>query len=97
MKLQQRKSLRRQPVASNGKEFSLSNAKTYLGRLLDKAKRGEEVVIYRGADRFALHEIRPIEPIPMRPLGYFDLDEEDIAFERKFAKKSVRPKNEDFE
>ncbi len=79
------------------KEFSLSNAKTFLGRLLDKAKRGEEVVIYRGSERFSLHEIRAIEPIPVRPPGYFELDREDIEFERKFAGKSVRPKKEDFE
>ena len=96
MKLKTRRN-GRTPVGSNRKEFSLSNAKTFLGRLLDKAKRGEEVVIYRGSERFALYELRPIEPIPLRPPGYFELDEEDIALERKFAKASVRPKKEEFE
>ena len=86
----------RRPAAKQ-KEFSLSNAKTFLGRLLDKAKRGEEVIIYRGSQRFGLYEIRAIEPIPMRPPGYFALDEEDIEFERKFAGTSVQPKEEDFE
>jgi len=79
------------------REVSLSNAKTFLGRLLDRAKRGEEVVIFRGSERFALHEIRPIEPIPMRPHGYFKFDEEDIEFEKKFEGKSVRPRKEEFE
>jgi len=97
MKVRRPKAVSIQKRRFRQKEFSLSNAKTYLGRLLDKAKRGEEVVIYRGAERFVLQEIRPIELIPMRPPGYFDLDEEDLAFESKFAKKSVRPKKEDFE
>jgi hypothetical protein len=79
------------------KEFSLSNAKTFLGRLLDKAKRGEEVIIMRGSERFTLSEIKPIAPIPMRPPGYFKLDAEDIELERKFSKISVLPKKEDFE
>jgi hypothetical protein len=88
---------RRKPRSSranrfNRKEFSLSNAKTYLGRLLDKAKRGEDVVIYRGSDRFALSEIKAFEPIPMRPHGYFKFDAEDLALDKKLSRASVPPK-----
>ena len=51
--------------------FSLSKAKTYLGRLLEKAGRGETVQIVKGHRRFALQPVPEIEPIPMRPAGYF--------------------------
>jgi hypothetical protein len=64
---------------------------------LDKAKRGEEVVILRGSERFALSEIRPIEPIPMRPHGYFRYDEEDYALDKKFSRANVPPHKKDFE
>lgn len=51
--------------------FTLSRAKTYLGRLVDKAGRGEIVYILRGHRRFILQEVPPIDPIPLRPDGYF--------------------------
>ena len=47
--------------------FTLSHAKTYLGRLIDKAGRGEAVYIARGQNRFLLQPVRPIDPIPIRP------------------------------
>ena len=91
------KSFKRVDRVSLRKEVSLSNAKTYLGRLLDKAKRGEEVIILRGSERFALVEIRPIEPIPVRPPGYFHFDEEDLALDKMFSKANVPPNPKDFE
>ena len=51
--------------------FSLSTAKTYLGRLTDKAMKGEPVYIVRGEHRFVLRHLPPFDPIPMRPAGYF--------------------------
>jgi hypothetical protein len=51
--------------------FTLSNAKTYLGRLMEKASRGEPVYIVRGRQRFILQQVPEIEPIPMRPPGFF--------------------------
>ena len=98
MKLKSRRRTRRPATKRfKQKEFSLSNAKTFLGRLLDKAKRGEEVVIYRGSERFGLYEIRAIEPIPMRPPGFFHFDEEDLALDKMFSKASVPPNPKDFE
>lgn len=64
-------SSRRRKVNLQSNSFSLSNAKTYLGRLMEKASRGEEVYIVRGEHRFILQEIPPIDPIPIRPAGYF--------------------------
>ena len=51
--------------------FTLSHAKTYLGRLVDKAMKGETIYIVRGPHRFILQHVPEIEPIPLRPPGYF--------------------------
>src|SRR5436309_16022724 len=72
--------------------YTLSTAKTYLGRLVDKARKGERVYIPSGHERFILQVVPEIEPIPMRPPGYFKFDEEDIELRKKFAKVSVIPK-----
>jgi hypothetical protein len=59
------------PARLKAVTFSLSDAKTHLGRLLEKAGRGEAVYIARGERRFLLQEIQPIDLIPIRPPGYF--------------------------
>ena len=71
--------------------FSLSNAKTYLGRLVAKAGKGETVFIVQGQRRFLLQEAIPIEPIPMRPPGYFAeaYTQEDVRELNRLAKSSV--------
>jgi hypothetical protein len=72
-------------------DFTLSNAKTYLGRLADKAARGEVVYILRGRQRFQLQHIPEIEPIPLRPPGYFAHDQtaEDLELDRALGRASV--------
>ena len=62
---------RRQKVNFKSDCFTLSKARTYLGRLMDKAGKGEAVYIVRGEHRFVLQKVQPIDPIPMRPPGYF--------------------------
>jgi hypothetical protein len=71
--------------------FTLSKAKTYLGRLMDKASRGETVYIVRGEYRFVLQRVQPIDPIPMRPLGYFAncYSKAEMQEENRLAKASV--------
>jgi hypothetical protein len=71
--------------------FSLSNAKTYLGRLVEKAGRGETVYIVRGQDRFVLQPVPPIDPIPIRPPGFFsgDYSKAEIQEENRLARASV--------
>lgn len=71
--------------------FSLSDAKTYLGRLIEKAGRGELVYIERGRARFLLQYVPPIDPIPVRPRGYFAncYTKEEIQEANKMAKASV--------
>ena len=71
--------------------FTLSSAKTYLGRLVEKAMKGETVYIIRGRHRFILQEVPEIEPIPLRPPGYFAncYTNEEIASDNRLSKASV--------
>lgn len=71
--------------------FTLSKAKTYLGRLMEKASRGEPVYIVRGRQRFVLQEVPEIEPIPIRPPGFFSSghSREEIREDNLLAKASV--------
>jgi hypothetical protein len=71
--------------------FSLSRAKAHLEGLVEKASRGEIVYIIHGRHRFVLQPVREIEPIPVRPIGYFGLDEEDIALDQQLASAGVIP------
>ena len=85
------RSPRNRKVNLNAKSFSLSNAKTYLGRLVEKAGKGEIIYIVRGERRFMLQEVPAIDPIPIRPAGYFaNLDtREDTLEQNRLAKASV--------
>ena len=78
-------------VDLRSESFSLSSAKTYLGRLMEKARNGEIVYIVRGQHRFILQEVPPIDPIPMRPPGYFSncYSKVEIEEENRLAKVSV--------
>jgi len=42
-------------------------------------------------DRDSLQAVPDIEPIPMRPAGYFEFDAEDRNLDKRFAKASVIP------
>lgn len=77
----------------------MSNAKTYLGRLVEKAGKGEPVFIVRGQRRFILQEVRLIDPIPMRPPGYFaDMyTKADVDELNQFGKASVIKAPDDLE
>jgi hypothetical protein len=82
---------RKRKVNLQSDSFSLSNAKTYLGRLMEKASKGETVYIVRGEHRFILQVIPPIDPIPMRPPGYFAncYSKEEVQEQNRLAKASV--------
>ncbi len=85
------KRLRRSKVDFDSDIFTLSHAKTYLGRLVEKARRGETVYIVRGQHRFLLQQVPSIDPIPMRPAGYFDncYTKAEIREDNVLAKASV--------
>jgi hypothetical protein len=79
--------------------FSLSKAKTYLGRLIEKARNGETVYIVRGEHRFILQEAPQIDPIPIRPPGYFAncYSKEELREQNQLAKASVVRRPADLE
>lgn len=83
--------LRRRKVNLRADSFSLRNAKTYLGRLVEKARKGQTVYILRGAHRFLLQEVPPIDPIPIRPAGYFAncYSKEEVQEQNRLAKASA--------
>jgi hypothetical protein len=85
------RSSRKSRVNIQADSFTLSHAKTFLGRLIDKAGKGEPVYILRGQQRFILQEIPPIDPIPIRPPGYFEncSSRAEIQEENRLAKASV--------
>jgi hypothetical protein len=91
MKIANRSRPRRTKVNLQSQLFTLSNAKTYLGRLMEKASRGETVYIVKGRQRFALQEIPEIEPIPVRPPNYFSnaYSRTEIQTDNRLAKASV--------
>ncbi len=91
MKVASRSRFRKPKVNLQSQLFPLSQAKTYLGRLMEKAGRGETVYIVKGHRRFVLQPVPEIEPIPMRPAGYFAgaYSRAEIQEENRLAKASV--------
>jgi hypothetical protein len=91
MKIAKRARLGRQTLDLRSQWFTLSKAKTYLGRLMDKASRGEPVYIVKGRHRFVLQEVPEIDPIPVRPANYFAnaYSHEDIQEDNRLAKASA--------
>ena len=91
MKIASRSRFRKPKLNLESQMFTLSNAKTYLGRLMEKAGRGEPVYIVTGQRRFVLQEVPEIEPIPMRPAGYFSstYSNAEIQEDNRLAKASV--------
>jgi len=99
VKIASRPHSRKQKVNLQSQMFTLSNAKTYLGRLMEKAGRGETVYIVKGHRRFVLQAVPEIEPIPMRPAGFFAnaYSKAEIQEENRLAKSSVIRAPEDLE
>jgi hypothetical protein len=84
------RSLRKRNVNLQSDSFGLSTAKTYLGRLVEKASKGQTVYIVRGEHRFLLQHVPPIDPIPIRPASYFAncYSKEEVQEENRLAKSS---------
>jgi hypothetical protein len=79
--------------------YPLSKAKTYLGRLLNKAAKGQTVYIARGPHRFVIQSLPELSPIPLRPPGYFEncYTRDEILQENRLAEASVIEKPADLE
>jgi hypothetical protein len=91
MKVASHPRFRKLKINLQSQMFTLSNAKTYLGRLMGKASRGEMVYIVKGRQRFILQEVPEIEPVPIRPPNYFAnaYSRAEIQENNRLAKASV--------
>lgn len=91
MKVTNRPGAKKPKLDLQSQSFTLSSAKTYLGRLVEKAMKGETVYIVRGRHRFILQEVPEIEPIPLRPPGFFAncYTSQEIALDNRLSKRSV--------
>jgi len=91
VKIANRPRFRKPKIDLRSQLFTLSSAKTYLGRLVEKVSRGETVYIVRGRHRFILQAVPEIEPVPMRPPGFFanTCSKAEIREENRLAKSSV--------
>ena len=91
MKVAGRPRLRKQKINLQSQLFTVSHARTHLGRLMEKASRGETVYIVKGRHRFVLQEVPEIEPVPIRPPNYFAhaSSPAEIQADNRLAKASV--------
>ncbi len=65
---------------------------------MEKAEKGEQVYITKGQRRFVLSPAPEIEPIPIRPPGYFNCQTKaEIEEENELAKASVIRPPDDLE
>src|SRR5277367_6275772 len=58
MKIASRPRFRKSKINLQSQLFTLSNAKTYLGRLMEKAGHGETVYIVKGHRRFVFQRLQ---------------------------------------
>lgn len=59
------------------KALTVSQAKPKLGALLDQATKGRAVYLRRKDRLFRIEPVELPEPIPSRPVGYFEFPEND--------------------
>ena len=83
--------VRKQKAHRHSQTFTLRSARTNLGLLTEIALKGEPVYIVRGPHRFILQRVRDLQPIPLRPPGYFAncYTKEEIELENRLSKASV--------
>ena len=99
MKVSSRPRPRKQKLDLRSQSFTLSSARIYLGRLIDKAIKGEPVYIVHGPHRFTLQRVPEMESIPIRPPGYFAncYTREEIDLDNRLSKASVVSAPKDLE
>lgn len=69
------------------KPIPSSEAKRHLGEIFDGVDRGESVVISRKNRFYTIQKIEFPQPVPIRPIGYFD--EEDAPKEVDLLNKAA--------
>jgi len=61
------------------KTIKISEAKRNFGRIFARAKKGETIILQNGTDFMQLVPCVLPEPVPLRPPGYFQPAEDEIA------------------
>lgn len=59
------------------KALTISQAKPQLGHLLDQATKGQTVYLRRKDRLFRIEPVTAFEPVPFRPVGFFQFAEAD--------------------
>jgi hypothetical protein len=59
------------------KALTVSQAKSQLGRLLDRAQKGQSIFLRRKNQLYRIETVSEVEPIPARPFGHFVVEEAD--------------------
>ena len=57
--------------------LTVSEAKPKLGSLLDQAGKGKSVYLRRKSRLYRIEPVDELEPIPLRPVGFFAVEEGD--------------------
>jgi len=72
--------------------YSISQAKRHLGEIADRVIEGEHVVIIRKSQLLTIKTLDIMEPVPIRPQGYFDdcYDKSGVKESNKLAARSHR-------
>ena len=68
-----------EPCLSLMKTIKISEAKRNFGRIFAKAKTGETNILQNGTDLMQLVPCVLPDPIPLRPIGYFQPTDEEVA------------------
>ena len=59
------------------KALTVSEAKPKLGSLLDKVGKGHSVYLRRKERLYRIEPVAEVEPIPIRPFGFFMIEAAD--------------------
>ncbi len=72
--------------------LTFSQTKKEFSKVVDDVDRGKEVLFRRRDRLYAIQEVPPPQPIPIRPKGYFDdcRTSDEIGTLNKLASKSKR-------
>jgi hypothetical protein len=76
------------------KALTVSQAKPRLGSLLDQATRGKTVYLRRKNRLFRIEPVTEVEPLPLRPTGYFEFAEDELTALANRAEPSFTPLDE---
>ena len=70
------------------KTIKISEAKRNFSKVFARAKRGETIILQNGDDYVQLVPCVVPQPVPLRPLGYFAVDDETARLRNSLGEES---------